>query len=161
MKQILSLTALCLILIIILTACSPGAVDVVEPLATEKPQTQPETLPTDAPDKTKPESAATSDPASSVNPSSDPISDWYGIPIMAGATQLQYTEAQLAFYSTATIDEISTYYINTLTQLGYLQSAVEDNQTGGVMLEFSNDTQFLIITILDMIEQRMVFMILS
>ncbi len=161
MKQTKWFSILCILVFMFLSACSPAGEQVVEPIPTEKVSPQPEVEVTDVPDATKPEVTTSPDVPDNSGASTAPISDWFGIPIMDGATQLQYTDAQLAFYSTATIDEINTYYINTLTQLGYQQSMVEDNQTGGVMLEFSNDTQYLVITILDMIEQRMVFMILS
>jgi hypothetical protein len=148
-------------MILSLSACSQTESQPTEALPTEKVSPQPEILVTEAPDTTKPEVTTAPNDVDSSGSSSEPISDWFGIPIMEGANQLQYTDAQLAFYSTAAMDEISSYYINALIQLGYQQGVVEDNQTGGVMLEFSNDTQYLVITILDMIEQRMVFMILN
>ena len=161
MKQIKWFTILCLVMILSLSACSQTETQTTEALPTEKVSPQPEVQVTEAPDTTKPEVTIAPDVAGNSGASSEPISDWFGIPIMEGATQLQYTDAQLAFYTTATIDAINGYYIDSMTQLGYQQGAVEDNQTGGVMLEFSNDTQYVVITILDMIEQRMVFMILS
>jgi hypothetical protein len=72
-------------------------------------------------------------------PSGTPIAEWEGIPIMPGAIAGEVSDGSYQFTSTASSDEIISFYQTELSKLGFELELTTDESAGYTVLSFSKE----------------------
>jgi hypothetical protein len=83
-----------------------------------------------------------------LNPQGEPVPEWNSIPVMPQATAGQeFNDTTYSFKVDAKLQEVTDYYNNQLTGLGWNQLFNMPGNADGAILVFSKDSNMLTITI--------------
>ena len=81
-------------------------------------------------------------------PTGQPITEWNGIPVMAGALAGEEKDGIYRFLMSASRDEIQTFYQHELSQRGWELSGTKEGDAGALLLIFSAQEDTVSISIL-------------